>query len=105
GYTFDISSNTQPPPGLTLNQQGVLFGTPTATGTYQFQVRVRDSTGGVGVQFYTMNIFTGSGGGVIQITNPPAGSSSVANAFVGSNYFFQFQASGGNPNPSYNWTG
>jgi len=105
-YSFNVSTAQQPPPGLQLNQQGLLSGVPTQTGQYTFGVVARDSQGRASsTQFFTMNIFTGTGGGVIQITNPQAGNASVANAFVGNSYFFQFQATGGNPNPSYNWTG
>jgi large repetitive protein len=38
-YTF---STTTPPPGLTLDASGVLSGTPTAAGTFQFNVTVTD---------------------------------------------------------------
>ncbi len=41
-YFWQISSGT-PPPGMGLQNNGLLTGTPTATGTYNFTVEVYDS--------------------------------------------------------------
>ena len=41
---FEVSCfDGAPPPGLTLSSAGVLAGTPTQTGTYQFKVIVYDA--------------------------------------------------------------
>jgi hypothetical protein len=45
-FTWSIASGTLPP-GLALSTAGVLAGTPTTAGTWNFTVRVRDSLGGV----------------------------------------------------------
>jgi len=42
-YTWAVSAGS-PPPGLTLGTGGQLSGTPTATGSYTFTVKVTDST-------------------------------------------------------------
>ncbi|MDZ7639654.1 MAG: Ig domain-containing protein [Bryobacterales bacterium] len=42
-YTFFFSESGNPPPGLTLSFSGLLSGTPTTAGTYQFGVGVADS--------------------------------------------------------------
>ncbi len=52
-YTFTATGGTGPfhftatglPAGLTLSSSGVLSGTPTVTGTFHYQVTVKDSTG------------------------------------------------------------
>jgi hypothetical protein len=44
------------PPGLLISSSGLLSGTPTATGTYDFSIEVTDSNG-LSVQWnYTMMI-------------------------------------------------
>src|SRR4029453_3024805 len=51
GYTFDLpvvsTSGDQPglPPGLTLTAGGLLSGTPTSTGVYNFRLTIHDSGG------------------------------------------------------------
>lgn len=42
-YSFALTSGSLPP-GLTLNANGQISGTPTATGTYNFTVQVTDSS-------------------------------------------------------------
>ncbi|MFL6214131.1 MAG: putative Ig domain-containing protein [Blastocatellia bacterium] len=44
-YSWVVTSGTLPP-GLTLNPNGVLSGTPTLSGTFAFGVTVRDTSGG-----------------------------------------------------------
>ena len=41
-YRWDLTAGALPP-GLTLSEDGRIFGTPTTPGTYGFTVRVRDS--------------------------------------------------------------
>lgn len=43
-YTWSPYDNKQPPPGLSINSSGLLSGTPTQTGTWTFDVEVRDSS-------------------------------------------------------------
>lgn len=42
--TFQLINGTTPPPGLTLTDDGVMFGNPTTAGYYSFDVLVTDST-------------------------------------------------------------
>ena len=44
------------PPGLTLSSGGILSGTPTVSGTYQFQVELADSHSVAAFQTYTVTI-------------------------------------------------
>ena len=44
------------PPGLVLNFNGTLSGTPTQTGAYTFSVRATDTDGMAGVQQFTLTI-------------------------------------------------
>jgi hypothetical protein len=44
------------PPGITLSQGGVLSGTPTAEGTFQFTVRLQDSNNGVAEALMTLTV-------------------------------------------------
>jgi hypothetical protein len=46
-YTFTISSGSLPP-GLVLSSSGVLSGTPTQAGTFNFTVKATDSSTGTG---------------------------------------------------------
>jgi len=44
------------PPGLSLNADGVLFGTPTATGTYSFSVKATNEYGS-DTKLYTLSVY------------------------------------------------
>lgn len=44
-YTWAIAPGSSLPPGLTLSSTGVISGTPTSVGTYNFTVQVTDSLG------------------------------------------------------------
>ena len=52
-YTFTISAGALPP-GITLSNAGVLSGTPTATGTYNFTVSAASSNGFSGTRAYSL---------------------------------------------------
>ncbi|MDZ4346698.1 MAG: putative Ig domain-containing protein, partial [Candidatus Binatia bacterium] len=54
-YTWDISAGVLTT-GLSLSAGGVLSGTPTALGTFNFTVRVTDSLAVVGTRDYQMII-------------------------------------------------
>ena len=57
-YTWSVLSQGGPlPPGLTLDPStGRLTGTPTASGSYQFQAGVADANGRTGSKLLTLNI-------------------------------------------------
>ncbi|SFH02915.1 Putative Ig domain-containing protein [Ensifer sp. OV372] len=83
------------PPGLTLSSAGVLSGTPTGSGPYNFTVRVTDSTAPTPITFdksYGVTIAAPA----IDLTpdNPPDGG-------VGVPYSVQFTANGGTPGYTY----
>ncbi|KSV75928.1 hypothetical protein N185_15900 [Sinorhizobium sp. GW3] len=93
-YTYSLGSGTLPP-GLTLSTSGVISGTPTGSGPYNFAVHVVDSTSPTPIaadKSYTFTI----GPPTIDVTpdNPPAGG-------VGTPYSVQFSASGGTPGYTY----
>ncbi|MBI5635113.1 MAG: putative Ig domain-containing protein, partial [Nitrospirae bacterium] len=54
-YTYSVTAGALPA-GLTLSAAGVLSGTPTAAGTFNFTVRATDSNGCFGSQAYTLFI-------------------------------------------------
>ncbi|MDW8412838.1 MAG: putative Ig domain-containing protein [Acidobacteriota bacterium] len=54
-YTFSVTSGTLPP-GLTLSTGGVLSGTPTTAGTYNFTITATDANGCAGSQAYSVTI-------------------------------------------------
>ncbi|MBK9193061.1 MAG: putative Ig domain-containing protein, partial [Crocinitomicaceae bacterium] len=53
--TYSVTAGALPP-GTTLSTGGVLSGTPTATGTYNFTVTVTDASGCIGSTAYTLVI-------------------------------------------------
>lgn len=86
-YTWSVSSGTLPP-GLTLSNEGIISGTPTATGASTFTAKVVDSqtpTEAVATQSFTITI------------NPPLAltSTPLISGLVGSTYSADIQASNG----------
>ncbi len=68
--SFAITSGALPP-GLTLTTTGTLSGTPTAAGSFPFDVTATDTTGGTGTRSYTLT--SGSATVVVDsLTVPPA---------------------------------
>ena len=53
--TWSLAGGTLPP-GLTLFSNGQLFGTPTATGTFAFTVKVTDANGQAATQAFSLTI-------------------------------------------------
>ncbi|MCX7605372.1 MAG: Ig domain-containing protein, partial [Bryobacteraceae bacterium] len=90
-YGWTIVAGTVPP-GLTLSSGGVLSGTPTAAGTYTFDVRVTDFSGAFVQRTFTLTVSAG-----LVITTQPALPSGVP----GVAYSQQLQAAGGTP--PYTW--
>lgn len=81
------------PAGLLLNTaSGVISGTPTQAGAYNFTVRATDSGGFSGNQPYSGTV----GGAVVVL---PA--ASLGNASAGTAYSHSFSASGGTPGYTY----
>lgn len=56
-YTWDVPVGDLPP-GLSLDADGLLSGTPTTNGTYVFTIRATDDNGCPGVREITMTITT-----------------------------------------------
>jgi uncharacterized repeat protein (TIGR01451 family) len=54
-YSISVISG-ELPPGLELTSGGLLHGTPTAAGSYRFEVRAEDSTGCADSREYTLTI-------------------------------------------------
>ncbi|MFN7974376.1 MAG: putative Ig domain-containing protein [Acidobacteriota bacterium] len=87
-YTFTVTAGALPP-GLALNgATGVLSGTPTAQGTYNFTIRATDVNGCFGARAYTLVISCGT------ITLAPA---ALPNGTLGVPYSQTITASGGTP--------
>ncbi|MFK0278489.1 putative Ig domain-containing protein [Ensifer sp. NPDC090286] len=94
-YTYALAGGTTLPPGLTLSAGGVISGTPTGSGPYNFIVRVTDSTTPT-PHTYDKSYNPTIAAPVIDVTpdNPPDGG-------VGTPYSVQFAASGGTPAYAY----
>jgi hypothetical protein len=56
-YSYNLSAGNLPG-GLTLSATGLLTGTPTQNGTFNFTVRATDANGCTGTQTYLLNINT-----------------------------------------------
>jgi hypothetical protein len=54
-FTWALAGGTLPP-GLTMFSNGQLYGTPTATGTFTFTVKVTDSGGQTATQAFSLTI-------------------------------------------------
>jgi hypothetical protein len=55
-YVWRLRPGPALPPGLSLNQDGVISGTPTQAGTFGFTVEVEDNFGGTDARFLTLTI-------------------------------------------------
>ena len=92
GYTWSLSAGNLPP-GVNLSGAGVISGTPTLAGTYNFTVGVVDSTGAPATKALSIRVVD-----PIVITNAsplPAGGRNVP-------YSQQLAATGGVP--AYTWS-
>lgn len=86
GYTFAVTAGA-PPAGLTLSSGGLLTGTPTAAGTYNFTVTATDSGGNTGLRPYSLVVQPGA---VLTVAPP-----TLPNAVEDSAYSQTITASGG----------
>lgn len=84
-YVWTVSAGSLPP-GLTLNSNGSITGTPTTGGAYNFTARVTDSASISATQAYLLNVIAGV---IITTTSP------LPEATVGGSYFLTFGGSGG----------
>jgi alpha-tubulin suppressor-like RCC1 family protein len=77
-YAFSVTGGTLPP-GISLSSGGTLSGTPTASGSYTFNVRAFDGTGllGTSQEVHMAVKEYGSSNGVVSSTNPSAYGQSV----------------------------
>ncbi|WP_225214312.1 putative Ig domain-containing protein [Comamonas avium] len=94
-YSYRITSGSLPA-GLSLDiSSGVISGTPTAGGTYNFSIGVQDRYSATGSQAYSLTVSAPS------ITLSPG---SLSNGTVGVTYNSSFSASGGTAPYSYSIT-
>ncbi len=66
--TWSIIYGNYLPPGLTLQGNGTLSGTPAATGQFNFSVTVSDTAGHTATRYYTLDIYVTGGTPPLQIT-------------------------------------
>ena len=80
-YTFALANGTNLPAGLSLASNGTISGTPTATGTTNFDVTVTDSSPGPGGPYFKTVAVS------LQVLNvpPTAGSTSATVAYDSTN--------------------
>jgi hypothetical protein len=91
--TWSMQSGSSLPPGLLLNNQtGVISGTPTQAGIFNFTVVVTDSLGVTASRLYALNVLS-----ALSITTPP----NLPTAGVGVAYSTTIQAAGGVPPYSF----
>jgi len=95
-YTWSRSAGTLPN-GLTLSSAGVISGTPTASGTFNFTVTVTDSATTRASVNKALSITVSAASSALSITT-----SSLANATVGTAYSQTLAASGGRT--PYTWS-
>ena len=90
GYTYTVDSGALPS-GLSLSSGGILSGTPTASGSFSFTVKARDSSTGTGpyegTRAYSLNVSSAT------LSLSPA--SGALSAAVGTAFSQSFTAAGG----------
>ena len=92
-YTWSLATSSTLPPGLTLSSAGVLSGSPTTPGTFNFTIEVRDSTNVLATKPFTLPISS---------TSPVITTSSLPNGQVSVAYDQPLTASGGTS--PYSWS-
>ncbi len=99
-YTYAVASGSLPP-GMTLSASGLLAGTPTAGGTFNFAVRATDSSTGTGPFSVTSGTLSLVLGGAAMSLSPAPG---VLSAAAGTPFSQAFAASRGTGPYSYSIT-
>jgi hypothetical protein len=95
--TWTLEPRSYLPPGLALGAGGTLSGTPTASGRYDFQLRVTDSAGHVLTRWFNVSIYAaGTNPPVVQLEGPNFGTYSIGEVQV------RLRASGGDG--TYAWS-
>jgi hypothetical protein len=94
GYTYSMESGSLPN-GLTLSSDGAITGNPSASGTFNFTVRVTDSLGGFGTQTQQ----------IIINPVPTITSNSLPGAVLNDAYSAPIGSTGGTPNLVWSYTG
>ncbi len=93
GFYIWQANQPLPPPGLTLNSNGVLSGTPTSTGNFNFPIMVvEDKFGLQATKNFSLTV-----AGAVSITTP----SPLLNGDANSPYQATLNANGGTP--PYRW--
>ncbi len=93
-YTWSLASGALPP-GLTLSPAGAIGGTPTAQGTFNFTVRVADSSSASATRAFSVTM-NASGSLSIDTVSLPAGTVGIA--------YSQTLAASGGVAPFRAWT-
>ena len=94
-YSYAIASGSLPA-GLTLSPQGVIAGTPTAIGTFTFDVRATDSATGAGPYAGVATVSLTVSAAAITVTP-----TTLPDVLAGTTYSQQMQASGGQGGYTY----
>jgi len=94
-YTWGLSAGVLPA-GISLSNSGVLAGSPTTSGSFNFTVNVTDANGMVASKALGLTVAPVSTGGLTVLTN------SLAMGSIGQAYTASLKASGGTP--PYKWT-
>jgi len=93
-FTWTVDSGTLPP-GLSLSPGGAITGTPTAAGTFNFTLKVTDSTGLTATQAQTITIAFADCNpkSTVQVVKTWVGTPSTTTIFVDANGQAPFDAS------------
>ncbi|WP_162249707.1 Ig domain-containing protein [Ensifer sp. Root31] len=94
-YTYSLVAGSNLPPGLSLSSSGIISGTPTGSGPYNFTVRVVDST------TPTANTLDKAYSVLIAPPTIDVTPDALPDGGVGTAYSVQFSASGGTPGYTY----
>ncbi len=94
GYTWAITSGSNPPAGLGLSAAGVLSGKPTASGTPSFNITVTDSVGNTASATFSMTIAAG-----VSINVP-----SIPTGYPGTSYPVTTLTASGGTNTGFTWS-
>ncbi|WDL95303.1 Ig domain-containing protein [Alicyclobacillus sp. ALC3] len=105
-YTWSLIGGSLPA-GLVLNSDGVVQGTPTASGTYTFTVEVRDTAGHTATAIDTLTVEAGSTPVTPPVTPPQSqplgiGTTVLPGATAGTAYSGTLTATGGDG--TYQWS-